>query len=84
MLLLLLKALISIFAASRWSPERTYSSTNALFGFYEKSEDLDKRFDLTLDGGVYDAKFIFSEVGYNFQSTELNGAFGLVQLGRLG
>jgi len=31
----------------------------------------------------YDAKFIFSEIGYNFQSNELSGAFGLEQLKRL-
>ena len=61
-----------------------WGRNSTLFGFYEKSEDLDKRFDLTLDGDLYDAKFIFSEIGYNFQSTELNGAFGLVQLSRLG
>lgn len=62
---------------SNWGREST------LFGVYEKSEDLEKRFAGRLDGESYDAKFIFSEVGYNFQSTELNGAFGLVQLKRL-
>lgn len=62
---------------SNWGREST------LFGTYEKSEDLEKRFAGKLDGDTYDAKFIFSEIGYNFQSTELNGAFGLVQLKRL-
>jgi CDP-6-deoxy-D-xylo-4-hexulose-3-dehydrase len=61
---------------SNWGREST------LFGVYEKSEDLQKRFSGSLDGDTYDAKFIFSEIGYNFQSTELNGAFGLVQLKR--
>jgi len=62
---------------SNWGREST------LFGVYEKSEDIEKRFAGKLDGETYDAKFIFSEVGYNFQSGELNGAFGLVQLRRL-
>lgn len=61
---------------SNWGREST------LFGVYEESEALKKRFAGTLDGEPYDAKFIFSEVGYNFQSTELNAAFGLEQLKR--
>ncbi len=59
---------------SSWGRE----STN--FGFHEKSENLDKRFSGRIEGRVYDAKFIFSEVGYNFQVPEMFGAFGLEQL----
>jgi len=62
---------------ANWGREST------LFGFYEESEALKKRMAGVLDGETYDAKFIFSEIGYNFQATELNGAFGLVQLKRL-
>ncbi|KKW19656.1 MAG: NDP-hexose 3,4-dehydratase [Parcubacteria group bacterium GW2011_GWA2_51_10] len=62
---------------ANWGREST------LFGVYEESEALKKRFAGRLDGEVYDAKFIFSQVGYNFQSTELNAAFGLEQLKRL-
>lgn len=60
-----------------WGREST------LFGHYEQSEDIAKRFAGRLDGDVYDAKFIFSEIGYNMQPTEAQGAFGLVQLARL-
>lgn len=56
---------------------------STLFGAFEKSEDIKKRFAGRIDGEIYDAKFLFTEVGYNMQSTELNGAFGLVQLKRL-
>lgn len=56
---------------------------STLFGAHEKSEDIKKRFAGRLAGDTYDAKFIFSELGYNFQSTELNAAFGLEQLKRL-
>lgn len=59
---------------ANWGREST------LFGFYEKSEELKKRFTGVLEGMPYDAKFIFSELGYNFQSTEINAAFGLEQL----
>lgn len=56
---------------------------STLFGVNEKSEDIDKRFTGAVDGVTYDAKFIFAEQGYNFQSTELQAAFGLEQLKRL-
>ncbi len=62
---------------SNWGRDST------LFGFYEKSEELKKRFIGVLDGDVYDAKFIFSEIGYNFQPTEIHGAFGLEQLKKM-
>lgn len=55
---------------------------STLFGAYEKSEEIKKRFSSKLGGEPYDAKFIFSEVGFNFQPMELQGAFGLEQLKR--
>ena len=55
---------------------------STLFGAYEKSEEMHRRFSGRLDGKPYDAKFIFSEIGYNMQPTEMQGAFGLVQLRR--
>lgn len=61
----------------------SWGRQSSLFGAFEKSEDIKKRFAGRIDGEVYDAKFLFTEVGYNMQSTELNGAFGLVQLTRL-
>jgi CDP-6-deoxy-D-xylo-4-hexulose-3-dehydrase len=62
---------------ANWGREST------LYGAYEKSEEIKKRFTKTIEGKTYDGKFIFSEIGYNFQSTELEAAFGLVQLKRL-
>jgi len=56
---------------------------STLFGVHEKSEDIKKRFAGHLGKQPYDTKFVFSEVGYNFQSGELNAAFGLEQLKRL-
>jgi CDP-6-deoxy-D-xylo-4-hexulose-3-dehydrase len=62
---------------SNWGRQST------LFGSYEQSEEIKKRFAGRLDGEPYDAKFLFSEIGYNLQPSELEGAFGLVQLKRL-
>ena len=56
---------------------------STLFGFYEKSEEIKKRFSSKLHGKPYDAKFVFSEIGYNLQPLELMAAFGLEQLDRL-
>ena len=50
---------------------------------FAESENIETRFAARIGTIDYDAKFVFSEVGYNMQSTELNAAFGLAQLGRL-
>jgi CDP-4-dehydro-6-deoxyglucose reductase, E1 len=50
---------------------------------HRQSEDIGRRLRGSIAGQPYDAKFIFTEIGYNLQSSELNAAFGLVQLKRL-
>ena len=47
-----------------------------------ETESIDNRFNEKVDDIPYDGKFIFKEVGYNFQSNEIAGAFGLEQLKR--
>lgn len=47
------------------------------------SEDINKRYTVKLDSIPYDAKFIFSEVGYNFMPMEIGAAFGNAQLDKL-
>ena len=44
------------------------------------SENINKRLDVKLDGFDYDKKFVFSEIGYNFEPSEIGASFGLVQL----
>ena len=44
------------------------------------SENIKKRLDIKLKGVGYDKKFVFSEVGYNFEPSEIGATFGLVQL----
>ena len=36
-----------------------------------------------MDGIEYDAKFVFDELGFNLEPSEMGAAFGLVQLGKL-
>lgn len=69
--------------ARRASVMANWGRESTLFGAYGKGEVLAKRMAGRINGKPYDAKFIFSEIGYNFQSTELAGAFGLEQLKRL-
>ncbi|MFL2890001.1 MAG: DegT/DnrJ/EryC1/StrS family aminotransferase [Pelagibacteraceae bacterium] len=44
------------------------------------SENINKRLGIKLKGFDYDAKFVFSEAGYNFEPSEVGASFGLVQL----
>jgi len=52
-----------------------------LFG---SKRGVDRRFFSTIGGDIeYDNLFIFDEVGWNFEPSELSAAFGLVQLDKL-
>jgi len=46
------------------------------------SEEIDDRFNYSIDGIPYDFKFLYGVLGYNFKCCEMNAAFGLVQLKR--
>lgn len=46
-------------------------------------EAFEKRFNFSVDGIPYDAKFLYSELGYNLKMNEAAAAFGLQQLKRL-
>jgi CDP-4-dehydro-6-deoxyglucose reductase, E1 len=43
----------------------------------------ERRFFSDLDGLEYDDLFIFDELGWNFEPSELSAAFGVVQMGKL-
>ena len=47
------------------------------------SENIKKRLNIKLRGYDYDKKFVFSEIGYNFEPSEIGAAFGLIQLKKL-
>ena len=59
---------------------RSWGRSSSLF---VDSEDAESRFSVKVDDIDYDAKFIFEEIGYNFEPSELGSAFGLVQYDRL-
>lgn len=50
---------------------------------FSESEDIGKRFKKKLGKIPYDAKFVFSEIGYNFLSSEVTAAFANAQLDKL-
>jgi len=47
------------------------------------SENINKRLNIKLKGFDYDKKFVFSEIGYNFEPSEIGASFGLIQLKKL-
>jgi len=49
----------------------------------DNSEDINARFGFNIDGIPYDYKFLYGAIGYNMKSSEMNAAFGLVQLERI-
>ncbi|WP_103730819.1 DegT/DnrJ/EryC1/StrS aminotransferase family protein [Novosphingobium sp. HII-3] len=59
---------------------RSWGRTSSLF---VDSESIEKRFNVALDGISYDAKFLFDELGFNVEPSEMGAAFGLVQLQKL-
>lgn len=44
------------------------------------SENIENRLKIKLSRFDYDKKFVFSEIGYNFEPSEIGASFGLVQL----
>ncbi len=50
---------------------------------FNESENIKKRFNVKISGIDYDAKYIFSDLGYNFLPSEISAAFALEQLRKL-
>ncbi len=50
---------------------------------FNESENINKRFNIKVSGIDYDAKYIFSDLGYNFLPSELSAAFALEQIKKL-
>ena len=60
---------------------RSWGRSSSLYD--EKSEKIENRFNIYLDGIQYDKKFVFSEIGHNLEPSEMGAAFGLEQLKKL-
>lgn len=50
---------------------------------FNESENINKRFNVKVSGIDYDAKYIFSDLGYNFLPSEISAAFAIEQLKKL-
>ena len=50
---------------------------------FNESENINKRFNIKIGGIDYDAKYVFSDLGYNFLPSEVSAAFALEQLKKL-
>lgn len=59
---------------------RSWGRSSSLF---VESEAIENRFNVTIEGIQYDAKFVFEALGYNLEPSEMGAAFGLVQLQKL-
>lgn len=59
---------------------RSWGRSSSLF---PDSESIEQRLDIEVGGIPYDAKFVFTRIGYNLEASELGAAFGLVQLNGL-
>lgn len=57
---------------------RSWGRSSSVFD--EKSEAIENRFNVKVDGVPYDAKFVFEDIGYNLEGSEIGASFGLVQL----
>ncbi len=60
---------------------RSWGRSSSLY--LENSEKIENRFKIKIDGIDYDKKFVFEELGYNLEPSEIGAAFGLVQLKNL-
>jgi CDP-6-deoxy-D-xylo-4-hexulose-3-dehydrase len=49
----------------------------------DNNENIKERFNYNIDGIPYDYKFLYGVIGYNMKSSEMNAAFGLIQLEKL-
>jgi CDP-4-dehydro-6-deoxyglucose reductase, E1 len=60
---------------------RSWGRSSSLFD--EKSESIENRFNVDLEGIEYDAKFVFETIGYNLEGNEVGASFGMAQLLKL-
>ena len=63
-----------------FSKAKVLRSWGRMSTLIKDSENINKRLGIKLRGFNYDRKFVFSEVGYNFEPSELGASFGIEQL----
>ena len=58
-------------------------SWGRMYSLIKNSENIKDRLNIKIKNVDYDKKFVFSELGYNFEPNEIGASFGLVQLSKL-
>ncbi len=66
-----------------YNKAKVLRSWGRMSSLVKDSENINKRLGIKLKGIEYDRKFIFSEIGYNFEPSEISASFGLIQLKKL-
>ena len=66
--------------AEKCSLLRSWGRSSSLF---VESEAIENRFNIDLEGIQYDAKFVFEELGYQLEPSEISAAFALIQFEKL-
>jgi len=61
---------------------RSWGRTSSIFSDIIESESLKNRLNVNIGGIAYDAKFIFEELGFQMEPSEIGAAYGLVQLSK--
>jgi CDP-6-deoxy-D-xylo-4-hexulose-3-dehydrase len=61
---------------------RSWGRSSSVFGV-DESESIENRFNVAVDDIPYDAKFVFEEIGYQLEPSEISAAFARVQFGKL-
>ena len=63
-----------------FSKAKVLRSWGRMSTLIKDSENIHKRLSIRLKGFDYDRKFVFSEIGYNFEPSEIGASFGIEQL----
>ncbi len=63
-----------------FSKAKVLRSWGRMSTLIKDSENIHKRLSIKLKGFDYDRKFVFSEIGYNFEPSEIGASFGIEQL----
>ena len=63
-----------------FSKAKVLRSWGRMSTLIKDSENINKRLGIKLRGFNYDRKFVFSEIGYNFEPSEVGASFGIEQL----
>ena len=65
---------------AHYKKAKVLRSWGRMSSLLKDSENINKRLGIKLKGVEYDKKFVFSEIGYNFEPSEISASFGLIQL----